>query len=1170
MDIVEAWLAATIQQDLDRVIQTASVQPASSVNGDYEDDGSNLRVKASKPGVVQIIKWEKYDETFTAWISDSRVRMKAIFASTAAIQHEKKTGTRITEDTVGNIIQLEDAEIVASHIHGIPRTSRITFRIRKFKVIGADTSGQIGDPRPFDATFEFDELLRKLATFRGAGETSSRASSTHGTPKKTSPVGPQLGHFAPVNPDRVGSQQLFSQVPIHFSPSDSMEMVGQKNSIELRVPRNPIAKHNPSTNRKPTLIELVKAKNAPKSKSKALGNRPPISITKSPDSSASSAYVEQNGLPPRNEAVALARPRTHGTADDSPGSLKTGFHEAASRKVKSKRISSREIRIPKDQQELLDREDSWLPAKPGSRGPVAHVPPTILEGFNRRREASAAEKSLSECSGTPKGLPICTVENLFQGESDETAVLEPEVLISREDWPSSCPVAEPRCDLPPDSSPFVTNDIDLDNRMTVQHDNDPPTEDAGYDSDAASLSQREAETSSSISRHDHAKIAQSWMVPEPARASNEHESTNSPNERMDKDSLSGVSAETNTATLDSRLDLEMSVVPPEFGQQAEPFSELLSTQEVPATAIQPQEPFLQVKRTPYGVGTKDELSVTDTGSYPSSERFSSPSKRRRMNDTGRAHRTEGSNDDSQPADLHEIQVSGQSPQLQSSSIYDTVLAPIPSQPEILHPNEDRQQVLAPPAGAAEHAENIADGEEKLGFGNEQPILSPHVSKRRKLHKVSTNFGFSQDEYPKEDPSITARRDREEFMARRKILHAAPSTSSYDFKPLENRQNSPYVLQAAISPSPTLDHGASYPHAWSKHPVDVALEVSDAHHKDLDGTRSGSRYHDTAGLAGGASAIPPVNSTVSINVNEPASQQSGQEQSLPELMTPAMSFSELPQGTAPPLDLATTSQESSFGTVIYLRFQSAYPEYLGSKAHFIGMCKKIDQLYQADRMEHKSLWDDYIVRHRIEYPKYLERCLENAEDPKTYERFYREEVDEPRYTRRIILPSTLSEAFPVAYPSLDSRKNGLTAGIEKVGSPSPTKPSKKSGIGRSAAGARLVDLLAPESPRDIPLNESGRATSKAAKDRVEPAAVATGPISSEPDHQQDGPDSEDKEREKDRSSLKSFIKSYSAIKPGKHNAWAQEMVVGKARDENPEVELSKVDTARQIDMENWRL
>ena len=56
MDIMEAWLSATIRNDLDQVLGVPGGQPLGSSNGAYEDDESNIRVKASKPGVVQIVK----------------------------------------------------------------------------------------------------------------------------------------------------------------------------------------------------------------------------------------------------------------------------------------------------------------------------------------------------------------------------------------------------------------------------------------------------------------------------------------------------------------------------------------------------------------------------------------------------------------------------------------------------------------------------------------------------------------------------------------------------------------------------------------------------------------------------------------------------------------------------------------------------------------------------------------------------------------------------------------------------------------------------------------------------------------------------------------------------------------------------------------------------------
>lgn len=56
MDIMEGWLSDTIQKDLDQVLGAASCQPSATLNRAHEDDGSNLRTKTSKPGVVQIVK----------------------------------------------------------------------------------------------------------------------------------------------------------------------------------------------------------------------------------------------------------------------------------------------------------------------------------------------------------------------------------------------------------------------------------------------------------------------------------------------------------------------------------------------------------------------------------------------------------------------------------------------------------------------------------------------------------------------------------------------------------------------------------------------------------------------------------------------------------------------------------------------------------------------------------------------------------------------------------------------------------------------------------------------------------------------------------------------------------------------------------------------------------
>ncbi|MCJ1435925.1 hypothetical protein MMC27_005301 [Xylographa pallens] len=103
-------------------------------------------------------------------------------------------------------------------------------------------------------------------------------------------------------------------------------------------------------------------------------------------------------------------------------------------------------------------------------------------------------------------------------------------------------------------------------------------------------------------------------------------------------------------------------------------------------------------------------------------------------------------------------------------------------------------------------------------------------------------------------------------------------------------------------------------------------------------------------------------------------------------------------------------------LIFSSFQRAYPIYQGNEKHFVAMCRKIQILETDHRMEHKSLWDDFIIRHQIEYRTYLHECSEQADDPMSYEKFYHAKIDEPQFSKRIITPNNLCEAISESLPN----------------------------------------------------------------------------------------------------------------------------------------------------------
>ena len=107
--------------------------------------------------------------------------------------------------------------------------------------------------------------------------------------------------------------------------------------------------------------------------------------------------------------------------------------------------------------------------------------------------------------------------------------------------------------------------------------------------------------------------------------------------------------------------------------------------------------------------------------------------------------------------------------------------------------------------------------------------------------------------------------------------------------------------------------------------------------------------------------------------------------------------------------------------LFDRFKLAYPDYNGNPSQFAKICSKIESLLQAGRAEHPSLWDDFIIRHRNEYSQYTLQCMEDALDPVPYERFYRDEIEELKYTKRIVTLKTLYDVVPKMNLGLEQKE-----------------------------------------------------------------------------------------------------------------------------------------------------
>lgn len=96
-----------------------------------------------------------------------------MIASAAAERFESQQGRRVTEGTLGAVIQIIDYEIVAQH-HG-PKRTKITMLINNFRHIGSDGSAPFGTPCSIECQPPIIGLLGKLQTLRSQEHSMSQS-----------------------------------------------------------------------------------------------------------------------------------------------------------------------------------------------------------------------------------------------------------------------------------------------------------------------------------------------------------------------------------------------------------------------------------------------------------------------------------------------------------------------------------------------------------------------------------------------------------------------------------------------------------------------------------------------------------------------------------------------------------------------------------------------------------------------------------------------------------------------------------------------------------------------------------------------------------------------------------------------------------------------------------
>ncbi|KAG8533183.1 uncharacterized protein KY384_001966 [Bacidia gigantensis] len=142
-----------------------------------------------------------------------------------------------------------------------------------------------------------------------------------------------------------------------------------------------------------------------------------------------------------------------------------------------------------------------------------------------------------------------------------------------------------------------------------------------------------------------------------------------------------------------------------------------------------------------------------------------------------------------------------------------------------------------------------------------------------------------------------------------------------------------------------------------------------------------------------------------------------------------------------LERATSTDSGRNSTrSLFDRFKGAYPEYLGDSKHFQASCLKISRISEEGGILPQYVWDDFIIRHKLEYSHYIQQCADTFENPMPYERYYSTMVDTPSFSNKIVNARNLKDGIIASSTSSEACEETVRAESPEIEvSPSFERP-----------------------------------------------------------------------------------------------------------------------------------
>ncbi|KAI9797076.1 MAG: hypothetical protein M1833_005681 [Piccolia ochrophora] len=719
------------------------------------------------------------------------------------------------------------------------------------------------------------------------------------------------------------------------------------------------------------------------------------------------------------------------------------------------RISRRDVEIPKEQATLLSRPDCWIPPEPGCRGPVSNIPLSLVQEFRDLVEMhiKAKPKDSLVREGTQE------MSLISPQRKDSSCEMDKQSSPSGDDrslsWPSTQSDVGASESIPPDSSiegaqPALKPNRGKRSCMKSPCDSEHVISQANSGGGAQRLNDSQHGSTTSQERKEAL-----FCSGEPKRIKATSKNQDDVSQRVDSlktdesKALSMLSPVLNGEDLcsptrwqseakqvnpydwdhrqEDRSESDESVLElavPEALDYSLPISRNQSLApsggtSPPSSSIQSNPTTtLHVERTPNQNKMTSRVTLTQepisasrrkhTRSESLAERSdldpTSPSaqivpatcdSRDHISSPDRSeHKSSVSSTSLNVADPHHIVYGMESSprdQRLSQSPLEGLFAPVNGEGVFDVDVETSFQTMttghaAPKSIISAFGERNTGTKRKSSPGdNEKPL-----KKRSKRLRIPASFHFSQEDRQVIDPSAVARQQRRDFF--RISSTTAACQANLEVENTKAKVN----LENGVKSSPN-NHNCQ------------ACENSDmSAESEVNAPAAEPMLFDQLDISGAESQRPASARSKSVPSREMDAQtvvpMKAQSQASSHGAEAAVTANQ--DGRS----LSVPSRTSEQPNNIYNDFRCAYPTYPGTLAEFMVSCAYIRGLQLENRMEHKSLWDDFVFRHITDYKTWSEDRESGKASYVPYEEYYRDHVDGPACQRYILKPQNLEEVL----------------------------------------------------------------------------------------------------------------------------------------------------------------